>query len=306
MFTILKRKWRRAMTLQEFKSDLRSQKCPSQCYLFLCKEDHFLANMYVKHYTEMMKYQVEYIETLEDLIDLASYPSMNEPNVLFVSHIDKIEVELPSILKSLNCIIVCDELINKGDFTVIEFPKVESWQLEDYAKTKLKGLDERKIKWLFELLKDNPYRLDQEIAKISLFSEGERDHIFDLMNEEGAFDDITNLTTFSLINAISRKNKKEIVEVLEVIKLIDIDPYGLITLLLKQFKNIVDVKMGTLHAKDIGMSDKQYLAIKKYNLYSPNELVNIMDLLTEVDYRIKSGELPIDLVIDYLICNIMK
>lgn len=294
------------MTLQEFKNNLKSQQCPSLCYIFLCKEDHLLANMYIKHYVELMKYNVEYVETLEDLVELASFPSLNDPKTLFVAHLPKIEVELPKSLGALNCIIVCGGLVNKGELNVIEFPKIESWQLEDYAKTKLKGLDTRKIEWLFNQLKDNPYRLDQEITKMAIFKEEERDHIFDLMNNEGAFDDITNLTIFSLVNAIAKKSKKEIVEVLSVLKLIDVDPYGLTTLLLKQFKNIVDIKMGTSTAKEIGVSEKQYQVIKRYNPYTPNELVNALDLLTSVDYKIKSGKLPIELVIDYLICNIIK
>ena len=294
------------MTLQEFKTNLKSQQCPSLCYIFLCKEDHLLANMYIKHYVELMKYNVEYVETLEDLVELASFPSLNDPKTLFVAHLPKIEVELPKSLGALNCIIVCDGLVNKGELNVIEFPKIESWQLEDYAKTKLKGLDTRKIEWLFNQLKDNPYRLDQEITKMALFKEEERDHIFDLMNNEGAFDDITNLTIFSLVNAIAKKSKKEIIEVLSVLKLIDVDPYGLTTLLLKQFKNIVDIKMGTSTAKEIGVSEKQYQVIKRYNPYTPNELVNALDLLTSIDYKIKSGKLPIELVIDYLICNIIK
>lgn len=294
------------MTLQTFKDELKEQRCAPKCYIFLCKENHLLANMYVQHYANMMKYNIEYVESLEDLVDLASYSFGTDSNTVYVSHFEKIEEELPKKLELLNCIIICDAILNKGNFEIIEIPNISEWQLEDYAKVKLKGLDERKITWLYELLKNNVYRLVQEIDKISLFDEDDRDYIFDLMNHDGAFDDITNLTIFSLVNAITKKNKKDIIEVLEALKLIEVDPIGLTTLLLKQFKNIVDVKMGTQSHRELGMSDKQYIAIKKYNLYSPMELVNIMDILTGLDYRVKSGELPIELVIDYLICNIIK
>ena len=306
MCTISRRKLRRKMTLQEFKNELKGQKCAPKCYIFVCQEDHLLANMYIQHYANMMKYDIEYVESLEDLVGFASYSFGNDSNIVYVIHVDKIEDELPKKLLNFNCIIVCDTIVNKGQFELIEIPKLSSWQLEDYARVKLKGLNQKKIDWLVELLKNNAYRLDQEIKKISIFREDERDYIFDLMNNDGAFDDITNLTIFSLINAISKKNKKDIIGVLEVLKLIDIDPIGLNTLLLKQFRSVIDVKMGTLTAKELGMSDKQFNAIRRYNPYTPNELVHIIDILTGLDYKVKSGELPIDFVIDYLICNIVK
>ena len=175
----------------------------------------------------------------------------------------------------------------------------------DYARVSLKGVNERKIEWLVNLLGNNQLRLENEINKITIFPMNERDAIFDLINNDGGYDDITNLTMFNLVTAISKKSKQDIIDVLEAIKLIDIEPMGLVTSLLKQFKLAIDVKMGTKDYKGLSISQKQYIAIKKYNPYTSTELVKAYKLLTNIDYELKIGLLPNEYIVDYVICNIL-
>jgi hypothetical protein len=60
-------------------------------------------------------------------------------------------------------------------------------------------------------------------------------------------------------------------------------------------------------AKDVNMSDKQFYVTKKYNIgyYNRDQLIKIMEVLTNIEYMFKYGELPLSLVIDYLVCEIL-
>ena len=55
------------------------------------------------------------------------------------------------------------------------------------------------------------------------------------------------------------------------------------------------------------MSDKQFFVVKKYNCgyYNRDQLVKIMEVLTNIEYMFKYEELPISMLIDYVVCNIL-
>ena len=59
--------------------------------------------------------------------------------------------------------------------------------------------------------------------------------------------------------------------------------------------------------ENTGLDGKQLYAIKKIpRVYSATQLVDIYTMLLDVDRQIKSGELPTDILIDYLITKILS
>ena len=75
--------------------------------------------------------------------------------------------------------IIADK-INGVDFpNVVEFPKLEQWQIKDYAYSNLEGVDVKKIDYLCEICGYDIYRIDQEIKRFSVFSKNELPYIFD-------------------------------------------------------------------------------------------------------------------------------
>ena len=273
-------------------------------YALIYDDNNSIILQYVNHIAQSTNNSITYLNELDDLQDLMSLGDYDDGG-MYVLQLDKLTDKIPRSFYKLFCFIICKEVTNNDDLETIKFPKVETWQMLDYAKVSLKGVNERKIEWLVNLLGNNQLRLENEINKITIFPMNERDAIFDLINNDGGYDDITNLTMFNLVTAISKKSKQEIIDVLEAIKLIDIEPMGLVSSLLKQFKLAIDVKMGTKDFKGLNISQKQYIAIKKYNPYTPNELVKIYKLLTNIDYELKIGLLPNEYIIDYVICNIL-
>ena len=55
-----------------------------------------------------------------------------------------------------------------------------------------------------------------------------------------------------------------------------------------------------------GLDSKQIYAIKKIpKLYSPEQLKNIYTFLCDVDRKLKTGELPVDMKINYVMCKVL-
>ena len=292
------------MDIRLFKENVLNNSVKPQMYALVYDDNNSIILQYVNHISQSTNNPIIYLNELDDLQDLMSLGDYDDGGI-YVLQLDKLTDKIPHSFYKLFCFIICKEVTNNDDLETIKFPKVETWQMLDYARVSLKGVNERKIEWLVNLLGNNQLRLENEINKITIFPMNERDAIFDLINNDGGYDDITNLTMFNLVTAISKKSKQEIIDVLEAIKLIDIEPMGLVTSLLKQFKLAIDVKMGTKDYKGLNISQKQYIAIKKYNPYTPNELVKIYKLLTSIDYELKIGLLPNEYIIDYVICNIL-
>lgn len=292
------------MDIRLFKENVLNNSVKPQMYALVYDDNNSIILQYINHIAQSTNNSITYLKELDDLQDLMSLGDYDDGGI-YVLQLDKLTEKIPRSFYKLFCFIICKEITNNDDLETIKFPKVETWQMLDYARVSLKGVNERKIEWLVNLLGNNQLRLDNEINKITIFPMNERDAIFDLINNDGGYDDITNLTMFNLVTAISKKSKQDIIDVLEAIKLIDIEPMGLITSLLKQFKLAIDVKMGTKDFKGLNISQKQYMAIKKYNPYTPNELVKIYKLLTNIDYELKIGLLPNEYIIDYVICNIL-
>ena len=292
------------MDIRLFKDNVLNNSVKPQMYALVYDDNNSIILQYVNHIAQSTNNSITYLNELDDLQDLMSLGDYDDGG-MYVLQLDKLTEKIPRSFYKLFCFIICKEVTNNDDLETIKFPKVETWQMLDYARVSLKGVNERKIEWLVNLLGNNQLRLENEINKITIFPMNERDAIFDLINNDGGYDDITNLTMFNLVTAISKKSKQEIIDVLEAIKLIDIEPMGLVSSLLKQFKLAIDVKMGTKDFKGLNISQKQYIAIKKYNPYTPNELVKIYKLLTNIDYELKIGLLPNEYIIDYVICNIL-
>ena len=88
----------------------------------------------------------------------------------------------------------------------------------------------------------------------------------------------------------------------------DLEPLGLNVLLCKNFKQVLQIQLGqNMTADKLGLTSKQYYAISKNNCghYNKDKLLKIFDLVTAADYRMKMGEISNDILVDYMILNIL-
>ena len=111
-----------------------------------------------------------------------------------------------------------------------------------------------------------------------------------------------------MTNAILKKDLVAISHIFKDIENIDVEPIGLVTILYNNFKNVINVQLSNNPTADkLGMKSNQFNAIR-YNCgyYSKESLNKILEILTNIDKQIKIGEMPIDILVDYLIIKILS
>ena len=285
------------MDIKELKQSIELKTIENKFMIWILENEYskIVADQYINKLCDIWNLNAKVIESLDEIPDESFIVDDN----LYIINTDKWEDERSHD----NCIVICNKC-KSG----IKIPKLSDWQIIDYVIPKLRGLDKEDLEWLLTYYNGNYFRFINDVNKISIFNESVQKLMFNQMVEDGQFDSLTNLTIWDLSNAILKKDIKIIKEVLKVIDYIDISPLGLSTVLLNNFRNIINIQTNKLcTASDLGISDKQFFVIKKYNVgyYTEEQLVNILDMLTNVEFLYKYEELSLSNLIEYMICKIL-
>ena len=305
------------MTIQELKLQIETGSITDNLIIFKDHDSNFISNQYIKAIQKARNLKIQYIDSLNDVIS-------DSRSIFVVDTIDtgtdlrvlKSEVfiwgtEKISSLK--NVIVVVHKFDNKeqeeqlAPWTVV-VPHIEDWQLKDYVYSTTEGVDFKDLDWLISLCGPNYDRLQNELDKVCLFSVSERSYLFSDLIRDGAVDELSSFNIFNLTDAITSKNVKGVLSVYREIDRVDVNEFGLLTILLKNFRNMLMVQLNDNPTpENTGLSDKMIYRLKKSpKAYSSKQLVNIFQLLSDIDRRVKSGELPAEIVIDYLIVKILS
>lgn len=271
------------MQLKELKIQLESNSFTLP--LIFISDDNLLIRQYLNHIANLRSLQIKRVESLINMP-----VGLFEENNLYVLKVKEFNEKV-----SGNVIVICE----KSNQDAIKFPKLEDWQVVDYFKTKYKGLEQSKLKEIVSKYSDY-ISCDIELQKIGLFSSIDQNDIYDELNSRGYFNE--EFSIFDLSNAILKRHKDQIIKILKQQPIIN--EMALHSILYKSFKNILQVQTNPkCTAKSLGISDKQFFVIKKYNCgyYSTEELFNILKFLTGFEYDLKISGLLKDSLLDYLI-----
>lgn len=300
------------MDLQTLKSLIETEMLSEEFFIFKWEDNTFLVNQYIEAISKCTKKEVQYVSSIYDVNnavdDFFGMPS----DSLYVVNVDNFDVAELDPANYKNCIVKCKNYNKDLEKTlggyIIKFPKLLAWQVNDYVKMRLPGVDKVALDWLCDVAKNDISRLSLECDKIALFNKGEQDSIFNLINSENGYDDLCPLDIFNFSNAIMSKDLKVIQKVLHDLDNIDVEPVGLVTILYKNFKNLLFVQLNPNAAPEkLGMTSKQMYAIKRnINVYSSAKLLSIFQMLASIDRRLKSGEMPNNMIIDYVLTNILS
>lgn len=274
--------------------------------LVLVYEDvPFICKQYINQIAKNKKLEKINIDKLADISNSDELFD-TEDSFLYVYETTKFDENIPEDI--INLIVICKQATSKNpQVEQIKINKLLNWQIEDYVKARVPGLTEPQIKWLCEISKYNIYRLEKECDKLSIFSKELQQILFNQMNSENAYCDLNSLTIFNFITAIVNKDYRIMNEVLENIRWIDIEATGVVTLLLKQFKTLIDVAFSATWNNTLSCSEKQFYYFKHnmLGLYTKGQLVEIYEFLTTLDYKLKSGYVANDTLIDYILINVL-
>ena len=282
------------MQLRELKERINKKESIPFPLIFIASNNDFLVHQYLYSIAKNLSLNAVSISSLKELDDITSSVFYEDDN-LFIFKPDKDVLITKDDLKNNKVIILSENAIKDSDIDAVRFNKLENWMIEDYAKTLLPGLTVQETNWLCKICNYNIDRVDIECQKLSLFDKREQESIFELINKENGYCDLNDLNIFNLTNAIIKKDILTIKTIIKDIDNIDIEGTGLVTILLKQFLNIINIQLNRhANAASLNMSEKQFRAISyNCNKYSNDKLISIYKFLNDVDYRIKSGLLDI-------------
>lgn len=303
------------MTLQDLKTSIENKSFKPTSFILL-SEDKFIPLQYINAIQKDLGFSITYIEDLSvispDIEDIFSVEMQDIDTDIIVFNTDIVDFSNDILYNKSNIIIVTSKIDKSSreyyKNIIIEVPKLVEWQVKDMVYSMGSGIDSKYLDWLIKNCNSDVNRLYNEMSKLSLFNESERESLFLEMSNDGAFEDLSINTIFNFTNAILKKDIKSLKTIFEEIDNIDINDFGLLTILYNNFLNVINIQLGTNPTPDsLGMSPKQFNAIK-YNCgyYSQQQLISIFNMLTDLDRKIKSGEFPTNIMRDYLILSILS
>lgn len=296
------------MELRELKDRIRGKKLISLPLAFIDDNSSFLVDEYIRGIADCLHLKPRTITSVGDIDDR---PSMFiEDDSLLVYRAERGVVVDSSIAGKCKLIVIYEKEPEGNDLDTVVFSKPEQWMIEDYASTRLPGLDKEEVAWLCKVCNYDIYRIGLECDKLALFDKKEQERMFELINEEDGYCDLSDYRIFDITNAILKRDNLSLKRVMKDISAIDVEPTGLITILIKNFYLLINIQMGkNPTAKSLGVSEKQLQAVKyKSGNWSNEELIRIYEFLNAFDARLKSGYADMDneTMIQYLVDNILQ
>lgn len=298
------------MTLKELKLQLVGNDLQEQSFIFVYKDNCYVINQYINKISELLDKSIHNVSCIEDIPLSRGLFSTND-DVIYVCDVEKLEELHIDFTEHTNIIIVCKkvDVQVQSEYAnyIYNFDKLKEWQLEDFASIYLKGLSANQIKWLCKVSDYDVYKIKNECDKLNIFNENERESMFNLINSENGYRDLSDLTIYDLTNAILKRDVGKIKSVLYDIEVIDVEPLGLITILINNFNKILQMQLNkNITAEDLGIQQKQFNAIKwNCNKFSPQQVLDMYEKLLDIDYKLKSGFLDGVSLLDYVLVNVI-
>lgn len=259
------------MQIKELKNNIDKVSLP----LIFQSEKTILVEQYIDYIANSRNLEIKYINSLNEIED-----SLFD-EFLYVYYVDTFNNNLPN----KNLIVVC----NKTNQDCVKFPKIEKWMLADYLSKDI--LTSSQVESL--LISESSVKT---LEKLKPFDAVEQQNILGMLIDNKEFED--DNTIFDLSNAIIHRDIEKIKQNYST----DINPMALQSLLYTNFKNILQIQTNPkCTAEQLGVSEKQFYVLKKYNtgFYTTNELIDIIEKLSNFEYMMKFGGL--DDLLSYLL-----
>ena len=285
------------MDIKSLKTKIENNDLDDSFMLWKCPPgSELVVSQYLRKIAENKHLVLKYIDSIDEIVGDSFLKDIN----LYVFRAKKYNEKY----NNNNLIVICEETKNTD---AIVFPKLEAWQVVYFAKSFLPGVN---IEMLNELIKGySEYQLFiSDMEKLAIFDEEDQNYLVDDLFDQLSITPV--LTVFDLSNALLRHDIKLAREVLKVKDRIDLTPMHLLTILLNNVKKVLDIQLGgnNVRASDLGISDKQFFVIKKYNcgIYSNAKLISIYETLLDIENKFKFKELEICDIINYIVCKILR
>ena len=299
------------MTLMELKELITNKIVPTDFMIFVNKDNPFLATQYLKELSKLADGVVNKISSIYEPQQSSLFLLTAPEGVLNILTVDTFDERAENYSQFENTIVVCeqvDKTIAKCvENYIIKFPKLEEWQIFDYAKTLCPHVDNEDLLWLVKATGNDIERVSNELAKVALFNKDEQKAAFAAIR----FDTQTDLykaDLFTVLDALVEGNMPVLFDFIKHNGYESIEPVALANGALTRLKNIILVSQNpTITAAECGISDKYHGRLRK-NYYSLNinAVKQKIKFLANFDLMLKTSKLELNKrdMLNYLISNL--
>ena len=296
------------MTIEEFKRAIEDNTLSMLLVIAECADEtaEFVFHQYMHEYISRNDLSFEFVDSISNKAQINLFRTA-ETNlkVYFTKNLTEVSIPRSNQLW-VRCKSVSKEISKEFAQYIVKIPKLEEWQIKDYVYTLCDGVKQSELDYLLQVYGKNIYRIDNEIAKLTSFQN--IGQIYPKIKDQ-LFNEVSEYQIFDLVNTLVRYDIMALTNILKQIDGIDVDVFGLLTLLKTNFRRVIDIQLSrNPSAQSIGVSDKQFWAIKKYScgIYTRTQLFEIYTFLTACDYYIKSGYISTDMMLNYIIVKIIS
>lgn len=295
------------MTIKDLKFYIENNSDINKLIIFKIADIDFIPIQYIKEIAKYMKKSIKYIDSVNGLSNINIFDDVS--NIFYVYRTDNFDIRDDSLKFIDNLFIICKKVCNDDykDY-VIDVPKLEDWQIKDFAYSLADGVDQSNLDTLVNSCKNNIYRLEYEIKKLSIFSKDERKYLYEQFVQDDVFSSLNEYNIFTFTNAILHRDIETLFKLYKNLETTGLDPMALVNILYNNFKKLIDVQLSKgLSPQQLGLTSSQYWAIKHQSCgcYTKDELVNIYRLLADIDRQLKTGYISSENIIDYLLVKIL-
>lgn len=301
------------MTLEDVKRNIQKDNLAETFLIFVCHDNFFIAEQYIRELAHRHPYTIEYIDSLDRY--KGSQENLFEPltdTVLHVLTCNKFSSTDFSVCSDDNLIVITheisDEVWSIFENNIVEVPKLEAWQIEDYIFSLAEGADSSDLERLCKLCAGDIYKIENEVSKLSIFPEIQRKYLLKELFDSDSLQGKSDLNIFTLTNALQCRNVEDARKVLLEISNIDVEPLGLITIMHQNLRKMILVWLSANPTpENTGLKGNQIWAIRNLpRVFTREQLLRAFQLVNSLEYKLKSGEINEDLIIDYMVIKILS
>jgi DNA polymerase III delta subunit len=299
------------MTLIELKNFITNKIVPTDFMIFVSKDNPYLATQYVKALGELSAGGINKITSIYEPQQSSLMLLTSSTEALNVLTVDTFDERAEDYSQFENTIVICEQvskdIAKNVEKYIIKFPKLEEWQICDYAKTICPKLDNEDIEWLVKATGGSIERVNNELAKVALFSKDDQKEVFNAIRFDPQTD-LYNADLFAIVNAIVDGDLPVLLDFIKYSGQDIHEPVVLVNRALASLKNIILVSQNpNLTAEYCGVSTKQYDFIKsKYRSLNIEAAKQKIKFLTNFDLMLKTSKLELNKrdMLSYIINNL--